>query len=138
MRTRTLLLLAVGCGLVILLAGGAQLWRLANQTTSTVLAVGQAGTAGDATVRVDDFEESDGVATVTVTISGVDDPDGLGGFTLVGPEATRQPLPSDSTCVGLTADPVTCTLSFSTAEVKAGDRLLLFQRAEQQARWKLV
>ena len=39
---------------------------------------------------------------------------------------------------GFTVAPVTCTLTFGTATVKAGDRLLVFHRAAQTARWKLV
>jgi hypothetical protein len=139
MRTRTLLLLAVTCGLAILVAGTVQLLRLAGQETATLLAVGDAGRAGDATVLVEQFEEVDGVATVTVTLSGVDDPNGLEGFTLVGPEATMSPNQrGDDACTGFTVAPVTCTLTFGTAEVQGGDRLLVFQRAAEIARWKLV
>ena len=52
MRTKTLLLLAVGCGLVILLAGGIQLLRVGGQEQSaTLLGTGQPGKAGDVTVE---------------------------------------------------------------------------------------
>jgi hypothetical protein len=139
MRTRTLLLLAVTCGLAILIAGTVQLLRLAGQETETILAVGDAGAAGDAKVLVTAFDEVDGVATVTVTLSGVDDPKGLDGFTLVVPGATVQPNQRGAdACSGFTVAPVTCTLTFGTADVKDGDRLLVFHRAAQTARWKLV
>jgi hypothetical protein len=139
MRTRTLLLLAVTCGLAILIAGTVQLLRLAGQETQPILGLGATGTAGDAKVRVEKFAETDGVATVTVTLSGVDDPKGLEGFTLVVPEATVQPNQRGAdACAGFTVAPVTCTLTFGTATVKAGDRLLVFHRAAQTARWKLV
>ena len=139
MRTRTLLLLAVTCGLAILVAGTVQLLRLAGQETAKILAVGDTGTAGDAKVLVQRFDEADGVATVTVTLSGVDDPKGLEGFTLVVPEATVQPNQrGGKACTGFTVAPVTCTLTFGTADVKAGDRLLVFHRAAETARWKLV
>ena len=39
MRTKTLLLLAIGCGLVILLAGGIQLLRVGGQEESATLLV---------------------------------------------------------------------------------------------------
>lgn len=139
MRTRTLLLLAVSCGLAILVAGTIQLLRLAGQETETILAVGDTGAAGDARVRVDGYSEVDGVATVTVTLSGVDDPDGLEGFTLVGPGATVAPNQrGDEACAGFTVEPVSCTLTFGVAEVQEGDRLLVFHRAAESARWKLV
>ena len=53
MRTRTLLLLAVTCGLAILVAGTVQLLRLAGQETETILAVGDAGTARVRLVNLD-------------------------------------------------------------------------------------
>ena len=139
MRTRTLLLLAVTCGLAILIAGTVQLLRLAGQETAPLLSVGGTGAAGDANVRVDGFREDDGVAVVTVTLSGVDDTDGIDGFTLVGPEATVQPNQrGDDACTGFTVEPVTCTLTFGTADVQDGDRLLVFARAAETVRWKLV
>ena len=69
MRTRTLLLLAVTCGLAILIAGTVQILRLAGQDTQPILAIGDTGTAGDANVTVTAFEEVDGVTTVTVTLA---------------------------------------------------------------------
>ncbi|MFM2076480.1 MAG: hypothetical protein RJA49_370 [Actinomycetota bacterium] len=139
MRTRTLLLLAVTCGLAILIAGTVQILRLAGQDTQPILAMGDTGTAGDARVTVTAFDETDGVATVTVTLSGVDDPAGLAGFTLVGPGATAEPNQhGPEVCTGITVAPVTCTLTFGTADVQPGDRLLVFHRAAESARWKLV
>lgn len=142
MRTRTLLLLAVTCGLAILLAGGIQLLRLANQETTEALGVGDKGTAGDAVVVVDRIDEdaADGLLVVTVTLSGVDDPDGLEGFTLVGvpkPVEIQQSSAEDA-CAGFTVAPVTCTLRFPTDEFTTRDRQLLFIRAEEQVRWRLV
>jgi hypothetical protein len=139
MRTRTLLLLAVSCGLAILLAGGVQLLRLSNQTTDKALVVGSQGIAGDATVKVVDFSEVDGFAIVTVTLSGVDDQQGLEGFRLQMVNALVAPNQKDvKACRGFTVAPVTCTLTFGTAGAKGASRQLIFRRAEQQVRWKLV
>jgi hypothetical protein len=139
MRTRTLLLLAVTCGLAILIAGTVQILRLAGQDTQPILAIGDTGTAGDANVTVTAFEEVDGVTTVTVTLAGVDDPAGLNGFTLVGPGATAEPNQrGQQACTGFTVAPVTCTLTFGSATIEPGDRLLVFHRATESARWKLV
>jgi hypothetical protein len=140
MRTRTLLLLAVTCGLAILVAGTVQLLRLAGQETAPVLAIGQRGAAGDAKVLVvDPIDERDGVATVTVTLSGVDDPAGLDGFTLVGPGRAERPNQrGESACEGFTVAPVTCTLTFPTAAMEGNDRVLVFHRAAETVRWKLV
>ncbi len=141
MKTRTLLLLAVGCGLAILLAGGVQLLRLSNQHADPPLALGDTATAGDARVMVQSFEESDGMAVVTVTLSGVDDPRGVDGLTLVTPSAPLAVADGSSggdACTGFTVAAVTCTLTFDTSNVTGKSRQLLFQRAEQKARWKLV
>jgi hypothetical protein len=148
MRTRTLLLLAVTCGLAILLAGGFQLLRLANQSTPAALAVGSTGAAGDATVKVVDFHEADGVAVITVTLSGVDDPSGLDGFRLqtvneLLPPNQHDPDPHDpdphdpAACTGITVVPATCTLAFGTSGAKGASRQLVFRRAAQQVRWRL-
>jgi hypothetical protein len=139
MRTRTLLLLAVTCGLAILLAGGLQLLRLANQTTAAALSIGSTGSAGDATVKVVDFQETDGVAVVTVTLSGVDDSTGLDGFRLQTVNELLAPNQHDKrACTGLTVTPSTCTLTFGTAGAKGASRQLVFRRAAQQVRWRLV
>jgi hypothetical protein len=139
MRTRTLLLLAIGCGLAILLAGGIQLWRLANQATPAApLAVGQSGIAGDASVQVVSYAVHGATGVVTVTIGGVADAAGLQGFTLVTPGKALALLPGAGTCDGITVAPVTCTLGFSLDGVTGIDRQLVFQRADERVRWKLV
>jgi len=142
MRTRTLLLLAVTCGLVILLAGGIQLFRLANQESPTPpLTVGATGSAGDATVTVEDVDTTDTALVVTVTLGGVDDVEGLDGFSLVAPNMRIAPDPELSVataCTGFTVAEVTCTLSFPTRGLTGSDRQLLLIRAEDQVRWKLV
>ena len=141
MRTRTLLLLAVTCGLAILLAGGIQLLRIANQEQNTALGVGDKGSAGDAVIVVERIAEDGGVLTVTVTLSGVDDANGLDGFTLVGvpkPVDAVQASDASDACTGFTVAPVTCTLTFPTAAFTTKDRQLLFIRAEEQVRWRLV
>jgi len=142
MRTRTLLLLAVTCGLTILLAGGIQLLRLSNQQTpAPPLAVGATGSAGDATVTVEDVDSTDSALVVTVTLGGVDDAGGLDGFSLVAPNtrvAPDVPTAGDMACTGFTVAEVTCTLSFPTNSLTGTDRQLLLIRAEDQVRWKLV
>jgi hypothetical protein len=139
MKTRTLLLLAVTCGLAILVAGTVQLLRLANQEQATVLVVGDSATAGDAAVVVTEFSEADGIAVVSVTLSGVDDPDGVGGFTLVGAGATADPTgDGEDACAGFTVASEECTLTFATTAMQTEDRLLVFTRAEQTVRWKLA
>ncbi len=114
MRTRTLLLLAIGCGLVILLAGGIQLWRVGGQQQSSTLLqrrrARQGGRRHRRTGVVVDAETSELVAIVQV--GGIDDPDGLDGFTLVGPG--KVVAVSSSTCDGITVAARDCALTFAT------------------------
>ena len=142
MRTRTLLLLAVSCGLVILIAGSVFFLRLANQETQVpLLVIGSTGSAGDATVTVEDVDSTESALVVTLTLGGVDDAGGLDGFSLVAPGRRLAPDTGSTaagSCTGFTVAEVTCTLSFPTDGLTGTDRQLLWIRAEDQVRWKLV
>ncbi|MFZ9628638.1 MAG: hypothetical protein ACO3C1_04725 [Ilumatobacteraceae bacterium] len=137
MRTRTLLLLSVACGLAILLAGGLQLVRISGTEPSGVLVIGDRGQAGDAVVVVTGFDERADRAVVTVVLSGVDDPTGLDGFALRAPNTVVDPGPGSS-CAGFTVEAVTCTLSFPAGSLAATDRQLVFERGEGRVVWNLV
>jgi hypothetical protein len=137
-KTRTLLLLAIGCGLAILIAGGVQLLRVGGQDTSSkLLATGQPGKAGDVSVTLVSAApvNADGDMVVDVRIGGTDDAKGFDGFTLVGPGKVA-PVAA-STCPGITADVRDCTLRFSTAGMQGSSRQLVFRRADAQLRWVL-
>lgn len=137
MRTRTLLLLAIACGLVILLAGGIQLLRVTGQEqTATLLATGEPGKAGDVTVTLVSSTADDSALIAKVQIGGAADPDGLDGFTLVGPG--KVVAVSSSTCDGITADDRDCALTFATAGMQGTSRQLIFLRADDQLRWVLA
>lgn len=140
MRTRTLLLLAVVCGLAILLAGGIQLLRLTGSESADAedLRIGDTATAGDATVTVVSAEEEAGVLTVALRAGGVDDPRGIDGFTLVVTGDVLRPLaPEAGDCVGFTEATVDCDVRFDTGDVEGRTRVLLLRRGEDQRRWSL-
>ena len=93
MKTRTLLLLALGCGLAILLAGGVLLVKLAGQDDpQPPVALGVESSIGDMRVTVLSAAEQTTADTLTVelVLGGVDDPDGAAGFELI---ASGRPLP---------------------------------------------
>ena len=137
MRTKTLLLLAVGCGLVILLAGGIQLLRVGNQEqSSTLLGTGQPGKAGDVTVELVSTTIGQSDVKAIVRVGGVDDPEGLDGFTLVGPG--KVVAVTNSSCDGIAVAPADCELTFATSDVPGTSRQLIFHRADQQLRWVLA
>jgi hypothetical protein len=137
MRTRTLLLLAIGCGLVILLAGGIQLLRVTGQQqTAKLLAIGEPGKAGDVSVELVSSSVEASTLVAVVRIGGTADPDGLAGFTLVGPGKV---LPvTSSTCDGISVATIDCSLTFATSAMQGTSRQLIFHRADQQLRWVLA
>lgn len=140
MRTRTLLLLAVGCGLLILAAGVVQLLRIAGQDDPPqAAAVGAPIRIGDLTVTVDDLAETAGQAVVVIELGGVDDPDGTDEFRLVVPGAALRPTTSgDEPCRGTTVATQRCNLTFDVSNVEGSSRVLLYRRGEQQVRWELT
>jgi len=139
MRTRTLLLLAVACGLAILLAGGIRLLTISSDDEPADLAIGATGAAGDARVTVLSASEADERLVVEVRISGVDDPSGISGFELLA-GSVIDPVAADEPdqCRAITVEPATCDLVFDVSDVVGTARVLRFHRGEQQVRWALA
>ena len=140
MKTRTLLLLALGCGLAILLAGGALLVMLAGQDDpEPPVELGEESSIGDMRVTVlgatEGADDGRDLLTVELVLGGVDDPDGASGFELhrVGP-ADRGRL-IHSTCGGTTVEPRPCTLVFDVSTADGESRVLRYRRGDDQARW---
>lgn len=144
MRTRTLLLLAVGCGLAILAAGVAQLLRIAAEDEpATAAEVGEPVRIGDLTITVEAFREGDGRATAVVAIGGVDDADGTDEFRLVVPGDSLSPVGDTDqalvvdACAATTVDARRCRLSFVLPAEPGTSRVLLYRRGDEQVRWEL-
>lgn len=144
MRTRTLLLLAIVCGLAILVAGGVQLLRLASDedASSGDLAIGQTAEAGDLDVTVVAAAETDGLMRVTVRLRGVDDDGGLDGFRLIVSGGLVEPLTAaqagSGACAAFTVAEQTCDILFGTADAAGEARVLILRRGEDQHRWDLT
>jgi len=137
MRTRTLLLLAIGCGLAILLAGGIQLLRVGGQQQSaTLLNAGEQGQAGDVEVTLLRSSVEGTSLVAALRVGGVDDPQGFDGFTLVGPGKVA--AVGSSTCAAITVAVTDCTLTFDTAGMQGTSRQLILRRADVQLRWVLA
>jgi hypothetical protein len=137
MKTRTLLLLALGCGLAILLAGGALLLRLAGQDDpEPPVALGVESAIGDLHVTVLSAAEQSATETLIVELElgGVDDPDGAAGFELI---ASGRPIPPSaaSTCGTTTLELRRCTLVFDVSTADGESRVLRYRRGDDQARW---
>ena len=145
MRTRTLLILAVVCGLFILLAGGIKLLNVADESgTVDDLRIGATAQAGDAEVTVVSATEADERMVVQVRLGGVDDPAGIDGFALIVAGGALRVVvgvdgdASDGACTRITVESQTCDLVFDTTDVQGSARVLLLRRGEDQRRWALA
>ena len=138
MKTRTLLLLALACGVAILLAGGVLLVQLAGRDDpEPPAAIGQTVTVGDMSVRVDGATERDGVVVVDVVVGGVADDDGAAGFRMIASGRPAPALDGDDSCVATTASPTACVLRFDVSGADGSSRVLFYARGEESARWEL-
>ena len=140
MKTRTLLLLSVGTALMILLAGGALLFQLSNQeSTTAATALGAAITIGDVDVTVVSADVDDERLVVSVEIGGVDDNDGIDSFRLVTGDQRLDPIaaPAGGRCDSISVAAQACTIEFDISASEGTSRVLVLRRGEEQATWRL-
>lgn len=140
-RTRTLLILAVVCGFAILAAGSVQLFRIAggDPSDTETFELGESVDVGDLTVVVESSAETNSDATVTVQLSGVDDPDGTGEFRLIVPGESLAPTGrGEGHCGATTVEQQECLLAFDVDDAPGGSRILLYRRGDDVARWELA
>lgn len=139
MKTRTLLLLSVGIGLMILLAGGVLLLQLANESAAVEPAdVGEAVAVGDVDVTVLGVGESNGLFSVDVELGGVDDD--IDSFSLATGDRRLEPLsaPADGRCVEITVAEQRCRVEFDVSASEGSNRVLVLRRGDQQRNWVLA
>jgi hypothetical protein len=138
MKTRTLLLLSVGVGLMILLAGGVLLLQLANESAAVQPAeIGEAVEVGDVDVVV--FGAEDGATfAVDVELGGVDDD--LSGFSLATGDRRLEPLTTeaDGRCTEITVAEQRCRIEFDVSAADGSNRVLVLRRGDEQRNWVLA
>lgn len=139
MRTRTLLILAAVCGLLIVAAGGLKLFQVATDPAEvTTLAVGESTRIGDMTVSVDAIERNVDTTVVRVRLSGVPDADALAGWRLWGDGATTPLEPQrvdETTCDDQpvpAAGDLSCVLAFAAVDTLQS---VIYLRAGEQRQW---
>ena len=138
MKTRTLLLLSVGVGLMILLAGGVLLLQLANESAAVEPAeVGDVVRVGDVEVTVLGAAETATLFSVDVEVGGVDDD--LSGFSLATGDRRLQPVTAaaDGRCTEITVVEQRCRIEFDTSAADGSNRVLVLRRGDQQRNWVL-
>ncbi len=141
MKTRTLLVLAVTCGLVILVAGSIKLFLLTDEKPPTHLAIGQGTTIGDMRVRVVSAIRRNDLTIVSVELVGADDANGATTWVFgAGAHANLLPVvppddagtPCSATKV---AEPTTCVLAFASTDPRG---VLRYERAQEKRFWDIV
>lgn len=141
MKTRTLLLLAVACGLVILVAGSIKVFLVADADPPTFLGIGDTGRAGDMDVELVGVQFVDDQALATVSIGGVDSTNAGAAFGLLvdsvrlDSTAPRSESADEPCAVTVATAQVTCVVAFDTGEDHG---LLLYDRAGETVRWEIT
>ena len=138
MSTRKLILWALICGVVILIAGTAKLFQTSQKPVEVqLLALGDSVTLGDMTVSVTALRDTADQTLVDVTMVGVAEAQALDGWKMLASGEVSDPvmLPvgagTECTLTKL-AETLTCTVAFPVSE---GTRTVYYVRAGEQRQW---
>ena len=138
MSTRKLILWALICGVVILIAGTAKLFQTSQKPVEVqLLALGDSVTLGDMTVRVTALRDTADRTLVDVTMVGVAEAQAMDGWKMLAAGEVSDPvmLPvgagTECTLTKL-AETLTCTVAFPVSE---GTRTVAYIRAGEQRQW---
>ena len=139
MSTRKLILSAIACALVIILAGGAKIFQMSRDTiTVEVFALGTKRTLADMTVTVQSVSQNANATIARVTMVGVDGADATEGWRLLAGGIVLSPiaLPVGTLgvpCATTSADVVaSCDMAFPASE---GSVTIAYLRAGLQSQW---
>jgi hypothetical protein len=139
MSTRKLILSAIACALVIILAGGAKIFQMSRDTiTVEVFALGIERTLADMTVTVQSVSQNANATIAHVTMVGVEGADATEGWRLLAGGTVLSPiaLPVGTLgvpCATTAADVVaSCDMAFPASE---GSVTIAYLRAGLQSQW---
>ena len=114
MKTRTLLLLALACGVAIMAAGAVFLVQLSRQADAAPpVPLGEVTEVGDADAPTAKHLIASGHAAV--------------------PESSA----AAGRCAGTTIEPERCTIRFDVSGARGDSRVLFYERGDELARWVL-
>lgn len=130
------MLLALGCGLAIMVAGAVFLFQLTQRSeVAEPTPIGQVVDVAEMSVTVDEFGEEEGTLRVAVTIGGTEDLDPAADFRLI---ASGRPVSiSSSTCPPVDGTGASCEITFDVSAADGSSRVLFYDRGEERARWVL-
>lgn len=139
MSTRKLILSAIACALIIIVAGGAKIFQMSRDTiTVEVFALGTERTLADMTVTVDSVSQNADATIAHVTMIGVEGANATEGWRLLAGGTVLSPiaLPVGTLgvpCAATTVDVVTsCDMAFPASE---GSVTVAYLRAGLQSQW---
>ena len=138
MSTRKLILWALICGVLILIAGTAKLFQTSQKPVEVqLLVLGDSVTLGDMTVSVTALRDTADRTLVDVTMVGVAEAQAMDGWKMLASGEVSDPvmLPvgagTECTLTKL-AETLTCTVAFPVSE---GTRTVAYIRAGEQRQW---
>ena len=138
MSTRKLILWALICGVVILIAGTAKLFQTSQKPVEVqLLALGDSVTLGDMTVSVTALRDTADGTLVDVTMVGVAEAQAMDGWKMLASGEVSVPvmLPvgagTECTLTKL-VETLTCTIAFPVSE---GTRTVAYVRSGEQRQW---
>ena len=138
MSTRKLILWALICGVVILVAGTAKLFQTSQKPVEVqLLALGDSVTLGDMTVSVTALRDTADRTLVDVSMVGVAEAQAMDGWKMLAAGEVSDPvllpvgLGTECTLTKL-AETLNCTVAFPVSE---GTRTVAYIRAGEQRQW---
>ena len=138
MSTRKLILWALVCGVLILVAGTAKLFQTSQKSVEVqLLALGDSVTLGDMTVSVTALRDIDDRTLVDVTMVGVAGAQAMDGWKMLASgklsDPVMLPMGAGTECTLTQLDKtLVCTVAFPVSE---GTRTVAYIRAGEQRQW---
>ena len=137
MKTRTLLLLSLGCAIVILAAGIGLFVRLGANGTATVPSeFGDRVEVGDLQVVVSNASRDGFKQRISVTVSGIDDREVTDSFAVISSGVSLNAEPN--VCVAVIDADTSCEVEFVLSTETSEPAVLIVTRGEERGRWVLA
>jgi len=136
-KTRTLLLLSLGCAIVILAAGIGLFVRLgANEVTAAPSEFGDRVEVGDLQVVVSSASREGLMQRISVKVSGIDDREVTDSFAVISGGVPLNAEPND--CVAVINTDTFCEVEFVLSTETSEPAVLIVTRGEERGRWVLA
>ena len=137
MKTRTLLLLSLGCAIVILAAGIGLFVRLGtNDVTAAPSEFGDRVEVGDLQVVVSSASREGLMQRISFKVSGIDDREVTDSVAVISGGVPLNAEPND--CVAVINADTSCEIEFVLSTETSEPAVLIVTRGEERGRWVLA